>query len=378
MIAPFKLERYFAQYEFKARYLLSSSDCESLSLKDLLGMASPESLELWQELKLGYTESAGHPLLRTHIAGLYRQVPAEQVFIAAPEEAIFILMQTLLAPGDEVVVISPAYQSLYEIPRSLGCKVIPWKVEPGENSWRVDIQQLSDSLSDRTRLIVVNFPHNPTGHLISPTEQQAIVVLARQHGIYLFSDEMYRLLEADPAERLPAMCDLYERGISLGGLSKAYSLPGLRIGWLATQNRSLLERWLAYKDYTTICSSAPSEILGIIALENQEQIVRRNLEIIAGNVSSAQEFINRHTRDFAWTPPKAGSVALAQWLGGGAVEDFCRALVEARGVMLAPGSLFDLPGNYFRLGLGRTSFGAGLQQVEDFLAESHASTNPAR
>ena len=304
MIAPFKLERFFARYEFNVQYLLSSSDCESLSLQELLAMAAPESRGLWDRLSLGYTESAGHPLLRATAAGLYQHVEPEGIVIAAPEEAIFVFMHTLLAAGDEVVVVSPAYQSLYEIPRSLGCKVVPWPVEHTENGWQVDLQRLADSLSERTRLIVLNFPHNPTGHLITQAEQQAIVELARERGIYVFSDEMYRLLETDPAFRLPAMCDLYERGVSLSGLSKAFSLPGLRIGWLATQNITLPERWLAYKDYTTICNSAPGEILGIIALQNQEQIVRRNLEIIARNVSARRRFSSARLVSWPGRRPK--------------------------------------------------------------------------
>ena len=140
-IAPFKLERYFALYEFKVKYLLSPSDCESLSMAELLQMAAPATLELWQDLLLGYTESQGHPLLRDEIAKLYRHIPPENVLIAAPEEAIFIAMQTLLRPGDQVVALAPAYQSLHEIARSIGCEVTGWMVEPGiDNTWHLDIK----------------------------------------------------------------------------------------------------------------------------------------------------------------------------------------------------------------------------------------------
>jgi aspartate/methionine/tyrosine aminotransferase len=367
MIVPFKLERYFAQYEFKAQYLLSASDCESLPMEDLLAMASSESRALWNDLRLGYTESAGHPELRTEVAGLYERVSPEGVVTAAPEEAIFIFMNTLLTPGDEVIVLMPAYQSLYEIARARGCQVIPWQVELGPGGWQVDLQRLADSLTPRTKLIVLNFPHNPTGHLISPAEQRAIIDLARRGGIYVFSDEMYRLLEPDPSMRLPALCDLYELGISLSGLSKAWGLPGLRIGWLAAQDAALPREWLAFKDYTTICSSAPSEILGIIALQNREQILRRNVQIVAAHIVEAGAFFARHVERLAWTPPKAGSVALARWLGAGTVEAFCQAVLEDRGVMLVPGSIFDLPGSYFRLGLGRANFSEALGQVEDYL-----------
>ena len=369
-IASFKLERYFALYEFKVKYLLSPSDCESLSMAELLRMAAPESLELWQGLSLGYTESQGHPLLRDEVARLYQHISPENVLIAAPEEAIFIAMQTLLRPGDQVVAISPAYQSLHEIARSLGCAVTDWNLTPApQGTWRLDLGRLEDSLTDRTRLLVINFPHNPTGYTLSASELDSIIQLARRHDLYLFSDEMYRLLEYAPGARLPAVCDLYEKGISLSGLSKSLALPGLRIGWLASQESALLQSWLAFKDYTTICNSAPAEILGLIALQNKEQILRRNLEIIRANIASAEQFFGSHPQQFAWFAPKAGSVAFPEWLGKGTVEQFCQAVLDQQGVMIVPGSLFDFNGNHFRVGLGRRNLPEALAQVGEYLKE---------
>jgi aspartate/methionine/tyrosine aminotransferase len=367
-IEPFKLERYFAQYEFNAQYLLSPSDCESLSMQELLQMASPESLALWQGLRLGYTESQGHPWLRSAVANLYQHISPENVIIAAPEEAIFIAMQTLLQPGDQVIAISPAYQSLHEIARSIGCELINWKLQPVmDGTWHLDFGQLEASLTAHTRLLVINFPHNPTGHTITHGTLEALIRLARKHDLYLFSDEMYRLLEYQPSTQLPPVCDLYEKGISLSGLSKSFALPGLRIGWLAAQESALIERWLAFKDYTTICSSAPSEILGLIALQNKDWIVHRNLEIIRANLESAERFFGEHEPYFFWYSPKAGSVTFPEWLGPGSVEQFCQGLLEKQGVMIVPGSLFDFPGNHFRVGLGRKNLPEALEQVARYL-----------
>ena len=366
-INPFKLERYFAQYEFKTKYLLSSSDCESLSLTELLQMASPENLELWQGLKLGYTESSGHPLLRKEVSRLYARINPDQVVIAAPQEAIYIAMQTLLSPGDHVIAISPAYQSLYEVARSIGCRLTPWKLEAGPDGWTLDLEHLERSITDRTRLVVLNFPHNPTGHLLLRNEFEAILSLARKHDLILFSDEMYRLLEYKPDLRLPAVCDVYEKGISLSGLSKSMALPGLRIGWLATQANAWLTQWQSFKDYLTICSSAPSEILGIIALQNKEHIVTRNLEIINGNLAVAERFFSKNSARFTWFRPQAGSVAFPCWLGEGTVEQFCQQVLDRRGVLLVPGSLFEYPGNHFRIGLGRRSFSDAIERVEEYL-----------
>lgn len=366
-IEPFLLERYFAKYEFKVKFLMSSSDCESISMTELIQMAAPESLDLWHGLKLGYTESQGHPLLRTEVSGIYQHIPAGNVLIAAPEELIFIVMQTLLEKDDHIVVVSPAYQSLYEIARSKGCDVTPWKFLPGENGWKLDLGQLESSITNRTRMLVLNFPHNPTGYTIPLQELESIIELVRRNGLYIFSDEMYRLLEYDPASRLPSVCDLYERGISLYGLSKAFALPGLRLGWLATQENSLMERWITYKDYTTICNSAPGEILGMIALQNKEWIIHRNLNIILENLEHVRRFFTEHEDKFSWFNPLAGSVAFPEWIGGGSVEQFCQGVIEQQGVMLVPGNLFGFPGNHFRIGLGRRNLPEALENVGEYL-----------
>ncbi len=370
-INSFKLERYFAQYEFKLKYLLSPSDCESLSMEELLQMASPQSLALWNGLGLGYTESQGHPLLRDQVARNYQHIPADNILIAAPEEAIFIAMQALLKPADQVVVVSPAYQSLHEIARSIGCEVINWTLQPGkDNTWHLELDQLEKILTYRTRLLVINFPHNPTGHTLSRRELDKIIELARRHDLNLFSDEMYRLLEYEHAMRLPPVCDIYEKGISLSGLSKTFALPGLRIGWLATQESALIERWLTVKDYTTICNSAPGEILGLIALQNKDLIIRRNLDIIRTNLECAEGFFGGHAGLFSWFRPKAGSVAFPAWLGEKPVEQFCQEILEKQGVMIVPGSLFDFPGNHFRVGLGRRNFPQALERLVTHLKES--------
>ena len=376
-IAPFKLERYFAQYEFKVQYLFSASDCEALAMDELLRMASPESLELWQGLRLSYTESPGHPRLRREIAGLYPGLAPENVVVSVPEELIYIAMRTLLTPGDHVVAISPTYQSLYEIARSIGCSVTPWKLQPIQRQpepvegqpggWQADLEGLERLITPHTRLLVINFPNNPTGCLPSLAEFEAIIALARRHGLPVFCDEMYRLLEQDPAERLPAMCEAYELGISLSGLSKSFALPGLRLGWLAAQNMEWVERWLTFKDYTTICNSAPGEILGIIALQNAGRIVERNLEIIRSNCTAAEGFFAAWPGLFAWSSPPAGSIAFPRWLGAGTAEQFCRDVLDGCGVMIVPGEMFDWPGQHFRVGLGRVNFPQALEQVEAYL-----------
>jgi aspartate/methionine/tyrosine aminotransferase len=324
--AEFKLERYFALWEFKARYLLSASDCEPLALGEVLALADPAERERWERLSLGYTDSQGDPELRQVIAGLYTAAQPDDVLVAVPEEGIFLALHTLLEPGDHVVAVAPAYQSLHELVRARGCGLSAWpaRLDEATGGWRFDLDELAGLITPRTRLLIINFPHNPTGHLLGLEELQAVVALARGRGLWLFSDEMYRGLEHDPAARLPAVADLYERGISLSGLSKTYSLPGLRLGWLAARQHGLVARWLALKDYTTICNSAPSEALGRIALRAGDWIIERNLGLIRANLDAARAFCARYPEFFEWHAPRAGSIAFPAWTGPGTAEAFCR------------------------------------------------------
>lgn len=368
MIAPFKLERYFALHEFNTRYLLSPSDCESLKMQELLELADHDSLQRWQSLSLGYTESTGLPVLREEISQLYQHIPASQILTLTPEEGIFIVFQTLLKPGDHIISIFPAYQSLYEIARSMGCEVTPWYLKLEDHAWNLDFEALEACLQPNTRFLVINFPHNPTGFLPSRQELQQIIEFARQHHLYLMSDEMYRFMEYNPERRLPPVCDLYERGISLSGLSKAFALPGLRTGWLAAQDREMIRAWAHYKDYTTICSSAPGEVLALAALRARQVIARRNLEIITTNLAAADQFFAEFSSLFTWIPPMAGSVAFPRLDALISVDQFCQNLIEQKNVMLVPGSIFDVPGNHFRLGLGRKNFSEALGEVADYLS----------
>jgi aspartate/methionine/tyrosine aminotransferase len=366
-IAPFKLERYFAQHEFSAPYLLSPSDCESLTLDELLGLADSVGQQLWRELRLGYTDSQGHPMLRQEVAALYETLSADDVLIAAPEEAIFIAMNVLLEPGDHVIVTFPGYQSLYEIAQALGCRVTRWTLEVSEGEWALDFGALAASITPQTRMLVINFPHNPTGFLPTRAQLDHIIELARDHDLVLFSDEMYRWLEYEPRTRLPAVCDRYEKGISLSGLSKTFALPGLRIGWLATGDDDLLAKMQVYKDYTTICNSAPSEALAIIALRARDEIQARSLDIIRNNLRLVEAFFAEHDDWLRWLSPRAGSVAFPHLLRGAAVESFCSEALREQGVMIVPGTLFDYPGDHFRLGLGRMGLGLALERLGAFL-----------
>lgn len=366
-LQPFKLERYFAKYEFNTEYLLSSSDCDGLYLSELLSFASPSSIKLWDELKLNYTESAGHPTLRDLIAKKGNNLLSDNVIIAAPEELIYIVINTRLKPGDHIIALTPTYQSLYSLALDMGCEISNWNLEEYNGKWHLDIDQLEELIRINTKLIVVNFPNNPTGYLPNLNEFNKIIEVAEKFGITLFSDEMYRLMEYQQNQRLPSAAEIYPKAIALSGLSKSFALPGLRIGWLTTQNKSWIESFIKFKDFTTICNSAPSEILAIIALENQNHIIERNLSIIRENLAFAREFFKKHHRWFYWIEPTAGSICFPRWLDKKPIEEFCEDLVAEHGIMIVPGSMFDWQEPNFRLGLGRKNFIQGLKILDSVM-----------
>lgn len=366
-IAEFKLERYFGKYEFAVQWLLSSSDCESMAVQELLQMADGEGQQLWNGLQLGYTESPGHPRLRDEIARMYQQITAEQVVVAAPEELIFVAMHSLLQADDHIIYTAPAYQSLYEVARSIGCAVTPWYLQTADDRWTLDIDKLEGLITQRTKLLVINFPHNPTGYLPMRADLDRIVDIARAHRLYLFSDEMYRLLEHDETLRLPSLCDLYERAIVLSGMSKTFGLPGLRIGWLATQQADLPLHWLRLKDYTTICNSAPSEILALIGLRAGATLAQRSRMIVSENLRTVKAFCARHADRIQWLQPQGGSVAFPLWRDDEPLESLCQRALAEQGLMIVPGALFDLPGNHFRIGLGRRNLPQVLEHFDQLL-----------
>ena len=275
---PFALERFFAKHEFSARYLLCSSDCESMPVRDLLALDESATDRLL-DLRLGYTETRGAPTLREAIASLYpgfggagldeaglgaggsggAGLAAEGVFVhAGAEEGILNLCLAMLQPGDRVVVNWPCYQSLAEIPSALGCEVVPWQLREvsspsGGLRWTLDPEELPGLSGGKAKLIVLNLPHNPTGALLTPQEFDAVVAYARSTGAVLLVDEVYRRLERDPARMLPSVCETYENGVALDVMSKHSGLAGLRIGWLASQRVDLLDAVAQVKDYNSIC-----------------------------------------------------------------------------------------------------------------------------
>ena len=362
-IADFALERYFARWEFAVRHVLCASDAETLEMRELLSLADDDGRRRWDDLRLGYTESLGLPALREEIASLYSGLDEDDIItFAGAEEGVFVSMHALLDAGSHAVVAWPAYQSLYDVARSIGAAVTLVPLDPRD--WSLDIEAVAAAMQPNTRVIVVNSPHNPTGAQIEPAQFERLIAIAELHGAYLFSDEVYRFMEHS-APRLPAAVERSEMGLSLGVMSKAFGLPGLRIGWLATRDASLRARLARLKDYTTICSSAPSEVLALIALRARGEILGRTNTIVVENLRHLEAFFARRGDLFEWVRPRAGPVGFPRLIERD-VDEFAAALVEREGVLILPASRFGYPGNYFRLGFGRRDMLDALNRMERF------------
>ncbi len=348
----FGLERWFAAYEHDAEIMLAESGIRSLEA-DRFDTDPGE---------LGYViPTNGDPEIRGTIAARYDREPDEVLCTCGTQEANFLAFHALLEPGDHAVVVTPTYQSLYAIPDSI-CAVS--RVQLEAPSWELDVDAVADAIRPETRLVVVNNPNNPTGRYHSLETIEALYDLAADAGAYLLCDEVYRLLADDP---LPPVASLGPRGISTTGLSKAYGLAGLRFGWLVG-DREILEAAWNLKDYTTISPPAFGQHVAGQALEEESEILDENRDLAATNRERVRAFVDRHGLE--WHEPVGVNGFLTAPDGFESGNEFCRAVVEKEGVVLAPGEFFGHP-DRFRIGFGlpTAELEAGLERVERVLED---------
>lgn len=375
-LPAFALEEYFGRWEFTARHNLCASDVRAMRLDELLALADPAERSAWARHELGYTHTLGAPELREAIANTYEHVrPGDVISFAGAGEGVFAAMHALLQPSDHAITVIPGYQSLESIPRSL-CATTAVALD-ARDDWQLDLERVRAALRPNTRLIVINFPHNPTGAVLSSATLHGLVAIAREQGAYLFSDEVYRGLERTAEGPVPQVADVYERGLSLGVLSKAYGLPGLRIGWIACRDPAVVTRLEAVRHYLTLCSARPSELLATIALRARTRILHRNRRLIEHNLTLLDDFFAAHADRFEWRRPEGGCTAYVRYLGTEGVDAFARNLVERASVLVAPSSLFAselgrTPSDRFRVGFGREDLDAGLGVLAGHLRGEHA------
>ena len=367
----FDLEIFFSKYEFSVQYNIGGSDLQSVTISDLLELCNKEELNQWESLYLGYTETCGAPLLREVIAETYDTVTPDHILcFAGAEEGIYATMHAILEADDHVMVTYPNYQSAETIPCGI-CNVTGIPLDP-DNNWAIDIDFVKDHIKPNTKLISINFPNNPTGKILEKDTYLELVALCRHHGIYLFSDEVYRLIERSPDMRLAQAVDIYEKAISLNVMSKSYGMAGLRIGWIATKDKELRQKTERIKHFLSICNSGPSEFLATIALKNRDKILNRNLRIVESNLKHLNKFFAKYENLFEWVEPDGGCVGYPRYKGKEGVVKFVDRIVEKLGVLFLPAGVFqselgDAPADRFRVGFGREFFPKALHQLDKYL-----------
>lgn len=368
-IEPFATEHFYAQYEFNTPYQLCNSDCETLSVSQLLSLAGLPPTAVG-DVSLGYTDSAGSPALRQAISQLYKGVAAEELLVlGTPIEGIYLTGRALLEPHDEVVVLTPAYDALVNLfAHIVGHKNVKrWAFQPTSTAWTLSLQTLRELLSPQTKLVVLNFPHNPTGFVPTPSQFTALVELVAAQGAWLFVDEMYRGLYLPHTNPIPSAVEMgYERALTLAGLSKTYGLPGLRTGWLSVPHAALRARLFNWKFYTSICPPSPSEFLAQVALQVGQQLILRNQAQINQNVALFEAFVARWPHLFRWRRPQGGSTALVEMLVP-SVTTLAHTLAQNEGILIQPATTLGCDDQHMRVGLGRAAFGEALAQFETYL-----------
>jgi aspartate/methionine/tyrosine aminotransferase len=361
-----KLESIIQHIEKDVDYHLGASSCESFKIEELLEFADDECRKLWENLETGYNDFRGNARLREAIAERYKAISANNILEATTEAGTFIVLNTMLEPGDEAIIMQPAMQQLSEITNAIGSTVIPWMLEPAEWGWRLDIDFLENAITQRTKLIIINVPNNPTGYSPVLPDLQRIANIAGNKGIWIYSEESYRGMEHDPGGGLPSMADLYDRAISLSGLGK-HGLSGLGIAWLVSQNSRVIEDCLAFKNYISPSPNALTEILALVAIRSFKDLALRNRRIILENVGLAEAYFYSKPDWFSWTMPNGGSTAFPRLNIDYPVEAFCKEVMNEVGIMLIPDSAFYVDMNRFRVGFGRKNFGMALAKFAGFM-----------
>lgn len=367
-IETFALERWMTKWELLVTHDIAESGISPMSIRELLevaGVDDPDAViaEAMSDRQV-YSEARGTEELRQIIAATYSSVSADDVLVTTGAiEANFLVYNALLNAGDHVVVTTPCYQQLVSIPGAIGCEVSEWTVSP-ESGFKFDLDALETMVTDRTKLIVINSPHNPTGAILGQDDISRIATIADSVGAWVLSDEAYRWLTYNGGAELPTpMRDVYPRSVSVGTMSKFFGMPGLRLGWLAGTSDLASQCW-ALRDYTSLSPSKLSDRFAQIAVANHIRIQERNNAIISENLGCAQRWFAENDDIVSWNEPRAGLLAMMNVHGVDNTDMLAERLAADAGVMLAPGSAFGLPG-YLRIGIGQRPriFAEGLERA---------------
>lgn len=370
-IKTFKVEQWMNEYENDAVYNLAETCVDSLTLRELFRLSGkdPEAyMASLVDTRMTYSHIMGSPGLLKGIASLYLDIRPEQIIpahgaIGANHQVII----TLLEPGDSMVSVAPTYQQHFSIPESVGAAVNILQLCP-ENGFLPDLTALRKMVTSKTKLITINNPNNPSGALIPEDMLKEIAEIARSADAYVLSDEVYRGISED-GSYMPSIVDLYEKGISVGSMSKAFSLAGLRLGWIVSRDADLIELCRERRDYDTISCGVLDDTIAALALENKDAIIKRNRAIVVTNRNILDQWVKSEPR-VTYVKPKAGNTALIYYDADMPSREFCTRLLKETGVFFTPGECFDLE-YCFRIGYAFDSetLAEGLNKTSEFLAK---------
>jgi len=375
-LPPFRLERWFAEFEFiPGMRNLAASGPFAVTTKELLALEGPETTARYLELGLDYIENPGSESLRQAVASLYTTLKADNIRImSGASEALFLLILTTATPGSNIIIEEPCYENVPGIAQALGMEVrrLPLRQEDG---WKPDIERLAGLIDDKTRIVYLVHPHNPTGSVLSKNEMQAIAALTERVGATLINDEVFRLiaLNGDP---MPSLVDNVENAISIGDMTKPWGLGGLRVGWVASRRSELLNRLSAARDYSTMCCSAPGEFLAELALRHSEQIISPRLTAARTNLDQLAEAIAQSQGNLSWQRPESGYTAFVRLPARLSSSAFCWRLAQEQHLLLLPGEVYGSAYEQFvRIGFGCTpqTFQQGLTTFIDALQENYTA-----
>jgi aspartate/methionine/tyrosine aminotransferase len=345
---PSKMNRYCARWQAQSPITIHNSNPQPFTTEELEEIIGTEK----HEQSLDYASLQGSSELRTQLSTLYENLAAENIAtFAGAQEAIFCSMHSLLNKGDKVVAITPIFQSLVNTAYEIGCDIKYVSLTAGVIDWQLNLNLLEDQLKQNCKLLILNFPHNPTGAMINHATLKSIVDLCKKYDCWIFSDEVFRGLEHNPEQRLSAVADLYPKAISISVFSKAFALPGIRIGWLACQDLITIQRALEVKDYLSICNSKLDEALAIRAMPYHEKIWARSRNFILKNLQQVESFMIENQRRFRFIKPAAGCVCFPL-LEDQNSDEYAEQLVKDKNLLVFPAQLFSTDLNGFRLGFG--------------------------
>lgn len=365
-LPDFRLEEYLAPREFSDSVFFCGSDLESRTVAELLSLGTEREREEFLNLSLKYTTPSGNLALRESLAAMTPPLKSDNFLcFAGAEEAIYTAARTLLSPSDHAIVITPCYQSLKSVAASI-CEVSEVPLQKRDRTWSLDLEGISSKIRPNTKIVFVNFPHNPTGFIPSHETFRELIQLLRKKDILLFSDEVYQGLALDPASTLPNASTLYENALSLGVTSKSFGLAGLRVGWVSSQNPTVLEKLAKYKHYLSICNSAPSEFLAKIAIDHRKEIWAQNQQLLSKNYKLLQDYFLRNQDQFEWFPPQGGCIAYPRYLGSQPIMKVADELLKVKNVVILPDWVYEQSNNHFRVSFGRKNMPLALSLFEEF------------